>query len=218
MLALPVGAMAMLWAALWLDGAPANAERGIGLRLDVDPQVALGIGDFCEQGSDYLACSPIRGALGFRGAVGFAPTPALSVGIGGGYFWLPDDSKGVDSVSATTTTFPKRMRHLFATGRHHPTPGTWIECDVGAVQMVDGIRTTGAVESYESVSVWGALLGVRAGYQWSPSRHFAPAIGAAATVTLLPSEVPSDTRGTRHSYGDPVWIGLFARASLIPLP
>ena len=67
------------------------------VEVDIDPQVMLGIGDFCDQGGDVIGCSPAWGALGVRGAIGWLPNPAFSVGVGGGYFWLPNDSIGVDN-------------------------------------------------------------------------------------------------------------------------
>jgi hypothetical protein len=200
-----VFAMAMLS----VESAGTDVPRRV--EVNIDPQVMLGVGDFCDQGGDFIGCSPVWGALGVRGAIGWLPNPAFSVGVGGGYFWLPNDSIGVEN--GTTTTFPKRMRQIFATGKLLWGPGAWLEVDLGVATMIDGIQTTGATESSTSVSQSGPLTGVRAGYDWRVSRYLGFGMGGGAVLTFLPATGPADARGDRHSYGNPVWIGLLGRTS-----
>lgn len=201
----PVFAMALLS----VESAGTDVRRRVG--VDIDPQVMLGIGDFCNQGGDLIGCSQAWGALGVRGAISWFPKPAFSIGVGGGYFWLPNDSVGVDN--GTTTTFPKRMRQLFATGKLLWGPGAWLEVDLGVATMIDGIQMTGGIESSTSVSQSGPLMGMRVGYDWRVNEYLGFGVGGGAVLTLLPATGPADARGDRHSYADPVWIGLLGRTS-----
>jgi hypothetical protein len=199
----------LVMALLSVESAGTDVPRQLG--LDIDPQVMLGIGEFCEQGGDTIGCSPAWGAVGVRAAIGWLPNPAFSVGAGGGYFWLPNDSMGFDG--GTTTTFPKRMRQIFATGKLFLGPGAWVETDLGLATLIDGIRMTGAIESSTSVSQSGPLMGLRVGYDWRVNRYLGFGVGGGAVLTLLPATGPADARGDRHNYGNPVWIGLLGRTS-----
>lgn len=202
---MPVFAMALLS----VESAGTDVPRSV--EVDIDPQVMLGIGDFCKQGGDLIGCGPGQGALGFRGAIGWFPKPALSVGVGGGYFWLGNDGFGFNN--GTTTTYPKRMRQIFVTGKLFGGSGSWLEADLGVATLIDGIEMTGAIESFTSVSQSGPLVGVRVGYDWQVSRYLGFGLGGGAVLTLMPAIGPADAEGARHSYGNPVWIGLLGRTS-----